>query len=302
MTSKFQFKKILMKIPKIKLTPYLFLLPALIIFCIFLLLPIVNVVYTSFFRWDGVSPTMNFIGTENFKELFLDPYFLNSLKVTWIIVLQSIFFQLPVGLILAIILTKKLRGAEVSSTIIFSPMIISLIAVALIWTWMYDPYYGIINEGLRGVGLQGLTQPWLGDPGVALFAVIMAINWVYIGLYMVIFMAGLRSIPQSIFESARIDGLSEFRTTTRIIIPLLKEIIAVAIIMCITGAFKTFDMVWAMTQGGPVHVTEMTSLYLYRVAFRMWRVGYASSIAVFVLLMCIVVLIIQFKIMRIKVG
>ncbi len=288
---------------KINKTAYLFLLPALIIFGVFFVYPNIHVFYLSLFRWSGISPLKFFIGFENYRKLFFeDTIWVKAVINTAIIAVQSICIQLPIALALAIILNKKIKGAGTFASIIFFPIIISLVAIAMVWTWMYNPEFGLINKVLDNAGLGMFTGEWLGDPKIALFSVIVTINWVYIGLYVVIFTAGLKSISKNIFDAAKVDGLSELQTARRITVPLLKEAIAVTIIMCITGSFKAFDLIWVMTYGGPAHATEIASTHLYRMGFRRLEAGYASAIGVIIFFICLIAIAIQLKIMRAKIA
>jgi len=288
---------------KINKTAYLFLLPALIIFGVFFVYPNIHVFYLSLFRWSGLSPRKFFIGFENYRKLFFeDTIWVKAVINTAIIAVQSICIQLPIALALAIILNKKIKGAGIFASIIFFPIIISLVAIAMVWTWMYNPEFGLINKVLDNGGLGMFTREWLGDPKIALFSVIVTINWVYIGLYVVIFTAGLKSISKNIFDAAKVDGLSELQIARRITVPLLKEVIAVTIIMCITGSFKTFDLIWVMTYGGPAHATEIAATHLYRMGFRRLEAGYASTIGVIIFFICLIAIAIQLKIMRAKIA
>jgi len=288
---------------KVNKTAYLFLFPALLIFGIFFIYPNIHVFYLSFFRWAGISPHKFFIGFGNYRKLFFeDTIWVKALINTAIIAVQSICIQLSIALALAIILNKKIKGAGIFNSIIFSPLIISLVAIAMVWTWMYNPEFGLINNLLNKVGLGMLAQEWLGNPKTALFSVIIAGNWVYIGLYVVIFTAGLKSISKNIFDAARVDGLSELQIARCITVPLLKEVIAVTIIMSITGSFKAFDLIWVMTYGGPAHATEIAASHLYRMGFRRLEAGYASAIGVIIFFICLIAIAIQLRIMRVKIA
>lgn len=278
---------------------YFFLFPALIMFVLFFIYPNLEVIYLSLFKWAGISPKKTFIGFYNFQVLFSDLDFLKAVFNTLMIAFQSMVVQVPMALILAILLNKKMKGNGTFSTIVFLPMVISLVAVGIIWRWLYDPEYGAINLILGKIGLQGLQHAWLGDVNTAFLSVLATINWVYIGFYTVIFMSALKGISPEIFEAAKVDGFNEFQTTLRIRIPMLKETIGVMFIMCISGSFKSFDLIWVMTGGGPVNSTEIVTTYLYRMAFRRMESGYASAISVTIFLICLVLIALQLKLMKI---
>lgn len=277
------------------------LLPALVIFAVFFVYPNLEVLYLSFFNWAGISPQKAFVGLQNYRQLFFeDPVFAKALLNTFIVAAQSILIQIPTALALAVALNRKLRGGNFFTTVFFLPMVISLVAVGMIWVWMYDPGMGTINLFFSRLGLHALELAWLGDPSTALVSVLITINWVYIGLYVVIFSSGLKSIPQSVFDSAKVDGLSEFWTTITVTTPLLKEIIAVLVIMSISGSFKSFDLIWSMTGGGPVNATEIATTHLYKKAFRYMQSGYASAIGVSIFLICLVITVVQLRMMRVR--
>ena len=282
---------------------YFLLLPSLVIYGLFFVYPNTSVLFLSLFRWDGISPDKFFVGIDNYKKLFLDdPIWLKALINTSIVALQSIFIQLPMGLALAIILTRVrgVRGEEIFSSIIFLPLVISLVAIGMVWTWMYDAEFGLVNAVLSLLGLDCLTRAWVGDTRTALLSVLVVINWIYIGLYMVMFTAGLRSISQSIFDAAKVDGLSQLQTAWRITVPLLKPLIAVMVMMSISGSFKSFDLIWIITGGGPAHATEIASTHLYRMAYRRMESGYASAIGVLIFFICLAATIVQLRIMRVR--
>lgn len=280
---------------------FILLLPALVIFIVFFALPNLEVVYLSFFNWAGISPQKTFIGLQNYQQLFSsDPVFAKALLNTFIVAAQSLLIQIPIALALAVALNRKLRGGNFFATVFFLPMVISLVAVGMIWVWMFDPGIGTINLFFDRLGLHALELSWLGDPSTALISVLITINWVYIGLYVIIFLSGLKSIPQSVFDSAKVDGLSEFWTTIKVTAPLLKEVIAVLIVMSISGSFKSFDLIWSMTGGGPVNATEIATTHLYKMAFRYMQSGYASAIGVSIFLICLVVTIIQLRMMHVR--
>jgi len=282
------------------LNAYLFLLPALIIFGIFFIYPNIEILYLSLFKWAGVSPNKVFIGLINYLDMFRDNEFWISLLHTLVIAGQSIVIQIPIALVLAILLNRRMAGSGLYSTIIFLPMVVSLVSVGIIWTWIYDPEFGVLNNILAVLGLESWQLAWLGNVKTAFISVLIVINWIYIGLYTIILMSGLKGISPEIFDAAKVDGFSEFKITTKIRVPLLKEVIGVIVIMCISGSFKSFDLIWVMTGGGPVNSTEIVTTYLYRMAFRRLQSGYASSIGVMIFLICLVLILFQLRMMKIS--
>ncbi len=282
------------------LNAYLFLLPALIIFGIFFIYPNIEILYLSLFKWAGVSPNKVFIGLINYLDMFRDNEFWISLLHTLVIAGQSIVIQIPIALVLAILLNRRMVGSGLYSTVIFLPMVVSLVSVGIIWTWIYDPEFGVLNNILAVLGLESWQTAWLGNVKTAFISVLIVINWIYIGLYTIILMSGLKGISPEIFDAAKVDGFNEFKITTKIRVPLLKEVIGVIVIMCISGSFKSFDLIWVMTGGGPVNSTEIVTTYLYRMAFRRLQSGYASSIGVMIFLICLVLILFQLRMMKIS--
>jgi raffinose/stachyose/melibiose transport system permease protein len=276
-------------------------LPALIFALLFVFYPLVQMFYLSLFRWTFVSPNMTFLGLENFRRMFLeDQVYLRSLLNVALLAGQSSAIQIPIGIALATIILRYRRIGRLFWAIIFLPYVISSVAVSLVWTWMYNPYFGSVNMFLRTVGLGFLARPWLGDINTALIAIFGTVNWIYIGLTTTMTLATLRSIPPSIFESARIDGLSGFQEFRKITLPLLKELIVVLIIIDVAGAFKFFDLIWVMTQGGPSDSTHVTTTWLYRTAFRASEPGYGAAIGVTVFLFSFVIVQLLVKLVRSK--
>ncbi len=276
-------------------------IPALIFVGLFIFYPLAQMFYLSLFRWNFVSPNMVFVGLENFRRMFLDdPVYLRSLLNVALLAGQSSAIQIPIGVALATIILRYKRVGRLFWAIIFLPYVISSVAVSLVWTWMYNPYFGSVNVFLRAVGLGFLARPWLGDINTALIAIFGTVNWIYIGLTTTMTIATLRSIPPSIFESARIDGLSGFQEFRKITLPLLKELIVVLMIIDISGAFKFFDLIWVMTQGGPSDTTHVTTTWLYRAAFRASEPGYGAAIGVTVFVFSFVIVQFMIKVVRSK--
>jgi raffinose/stachyose/melibiose transport system permease protein len=219
-----------------------------------------------------------------------------ALERTLVIGIQSIFVQLPVALVIALILHGKIRGARVFSTIVFLPVIVSLVALALVWRYMiYDLNVGAMNAFLKIFGVKPMN--WLAD--LPLLSVVITTNWIYIGLYVVIFMAALKSIPSAVFDSAKVDGLSGFQTLRYIVIPHIKKVLMLASIMCISGTFKAFDLLWVMT-GAEASEVHITSTYLVKeMMYGYW--GYACAIAVACFFISLAIVAVQLRMMRIKV-
>ncbi|NLJ83664.1 MAG: sugar ABC transporter permease [Halanaerobiaceae bacterium] len=257
---------------------FLFLLPAAFFCILYLVAPIPISAYYSFFDWRGINQG-RFIGWENWKRLINDRVFWLSVKNNFKLVFFSLITQIPIGLVLAALLSSRLKGSRIFKVIFFIPMLISSVAVAFLWRYMYDPYFGLINSFFRLIGLERFALDWLGDPAVAFYSVVVATCWQYIPLYMIIFMAGITSIPEELYEAAKIDGATSLQSFWRITIPLLWPTIVNAAVLVIVGSLKYFALIFALTGGGPNHASEVMATYMYVKAFTEMRMGYGSTIS-----------------------
>jgi raffinose/stachyose/melibiose transport system permease protein len=260
------------------------LLPALLFYIVFVIYPIGRSFYYGFFEWNGLG-SPNFIGLSNFKEILMDPVFFRSFIHTMFIVVASVFGQLPIGLIIAVILTKKLKGARFFRSAFFMPMVMSTVVVGLLWSTILNSQAGIINTILENIGLERFAIDWLGNPKYAMFTVSAVIIWQFIGFYMIIFLAALQNIPEEIMEAADIDGASEFKKLFSITLPMMWDTIMAAVVLCIAGSMRSFDLVFVMTQGGPAHATEIMATYMYNKTFAIYRYGYGSAVS---LVICVI--------------
>ncbi|MBF0289717.1 MAG: sugar ABC transporter permease [SAR324 cluster bacterium] len=262
----------------------LFILPALAIYLFYFILPIPTSFYFSLFNWDGISAVSNFIGFDNWVELFQDPIVWKSFGNNVILIFASILIQIPLGLMLGLLISSKLKGVRLYKLLYFLPMMIASVAIAMIWNLVFDPNFGLLNAILNSVGLEQFAMGWLGDPKLALGAIIGVVCWQFTPFYMVIFSAALSGIPEEILEAAYLDGASKIQTFFKITLPLLKSTVQVTMILAITGSLRYFDLIFVMTGGGPNHASELLATYMYRQAFTSFRMGYGSTIAVFMLM------------------
>ncbi|GGE26105.1 ABC transporter permease [Pullulanibacillus camelliae] len=268
--------------------------PALLIYIGFAIVPIIISFYYSFMKWDGFSP-MQYVGLDNFKELFKDQLFWHSLKNNVYVILASVIGQLSLALLFALLLNRKLKGAKFFRTIGFMPVVLSSVVVSLTWSLIYNSEDGLLNELLRAVGLQSWTQNWLGNEHLAMISVCVTIIWQFIGLYMIIFLAALQNIPREILEAAEIDGATEWSKTWKIILPMMKDTITAALVLAISGSLKTFDQIYVMTSGGPNHATDVSALYMYNKTFQSLQFGYGSAISVFIFIFGLVLILVLNK-------
>lgn len=259
-----------------ELLAYLFIMPSLLGFVIFLVVPMVASLGISFYDWELLSPPQ-FVGLKNFGALFTDVIFRDVVVNTAYYTFGLVPLNLVVSLGLAVWLNTRLRGLMWYRAAFFLPVITVTVAVALIWRWMYEPRAGIINTGLRAIGLPG--PAWLGDPHWAMAAIIIMSVWKGFGYNMVLFLAGLQGIPITIYEAAMLDGANAWQRFWKITLPLLSPMVFLAVVLTVISSFQVFDQAYVMTNGGPANATNTIVLYIYQNGFQYFRMGYASAIA-----------------------
>ena len=266
-----------------------FVAPALLVYGIFVLYPIFQSVAYSFYQWSGIAPGFTFVGLGNYQQVLQTPVFWKALGNNLILVIASILTQLPLALGVALLLSTRLRGLHLFRTIYLFPLLMSTVAIALLWTFIYNPNLGLLNALLDALNLRGWQRGWLGDEATALWAVIGVISWHYVPFYMVLFLAGLTNIPHELYEAARLDGAGNWGVFQHVTLPLMRGVIRTAAILSLIGSLKYFDLIWVMTGGGPNNATELMATYMYKQAFEQYRMGYASSVAVVLFVIAFVI-------------
>lgn len=256
---------------------YYFILPALIFYLVFTLIPVGGSIYYSFFEWDGFSPIKTFVGLENYFQVFSDPAFGFAVRNTIIWIVMSLIFQISFALFLAVLIFQLMYGKLFFRTALFLPKVLSLAVVAVIWGRIYDPYIGIANGILNFVGLEHVARGWLGDPIFALPAVQIAHSWNGFGWYMIIYLSALQSIDPVLYEVADIEGAGGWQKFIHVTLPGIRPVHTIVLILSIINSLRTFDTVWAMTRGGPFYRSEVFSTLIYRAAFTEHRMGYGCA-------------------------
>ncbi|WP_434748492.1 carbohydrate ABC transporter permease [Paenibacillus amylolyticus] len=264
-----------------------FVLPTLILFCGIVLIPIFVSSYYSLLDWNGVGKGA-FIGLDNYVEMFKDTRVINSIKNSLLFAGASVFIQLPISLVLALILASNVKGEGFYRTVYFIPVLISTVVIAQLWSKIYNADYGLLNVLLQNIGLASWAQDWLGQKQTALTASFIPTLWQYMGYHMLLMYAGAKSVSQDVLEAARIDGASRMRVAWSIMIPLMKPILKVCLVFSVIGAFKVFDLIYVLTGGGPFYSTEVPSTLMYATIFDTFRYGYGSAISVFIIVECLV--------------
>jgi raffinose/stachyose/melibiose transport system permease protein len=270
------------------LTIALFLAPAFALFLVFLVYPIFRSLYYSLFNWNGLGPAVDFVGLDNFRQILTDTIFLRAVGDGILIVVLSLALQLPFSLALAIMVGRDLPGRAFFRTIFFMPYVLSEVITAIIWMGLLspDPSQGLINALLVLIpGVQ--PQTFLSDPNQVMACVFVVLTWKYFGLHMLLYMAGLQSIPREIEEAALIDGANTWQMIRNVTIPLLGSTIRTTIYLSVLGSLTQFNLVWIMTKGGPVNASEVMATYMYRFGFVRFQLGYGSAVALVMLLICL---------------
>ena len=263
----------------------LFVLPTTSIMLLIVIVPIAISFYYSLLNWDGLGKGV-FIGLENYKMLLTDERFIAAIGNSLLYVALSLFIQLPISLILALVVVK--RGEKFYRTTYFIPVVISGVVIGQLWQKIYNGDYGLLNAILGALNLEHLQQDWLGQENTALMSAFIPNLWQYVGYHMLIMYAGIKSISPEIQEAARIDGANRLQTAFKVTIPLLKPIIQVCVTFSLIGALKIFDLIYVLTGGGPFYSTEVPTVYMYKTIFDSFKYGYGSAISIFIILECIV--------------
>ncbi|MFA6989244.1 MAG: sugar ABC transporter permease [Candidatus Gastranaerophilaceae bacterium] len=271
-----------------KFFAWLFILPALLGTFIFIIIPILGSFLISFLKWDLIG-SPKFVGFENYLELFKDKIFYDVLLNTFYYAISTTVLGIIIPLILAIILNKGFKGADVFKSIYFIPFVTPMIVVAIVWQWIFDPGHGILNWALN------TNLKWLYDTNLAMPALIIVSVWKNIGYNMVIFLAGLQSIPESLFEAAEIDGATGFKKFKNLTFPMLSPTIFFVFIITTISSFQIFDLIYLMTEGGPENSTTVMVYWMYKNAFEFFKIGQASAIAYVLFFIILVFTMIQWK-------
>jgi raffinose/stachyose/melibiose transport system permease protein len=262
--------------------------PTLSVFSFVFVFPLFFSIRYSLFDWKG-GLTANFVGLHNYQQLFADGNFWNALTNTFSITIMVVIGQVGFGLIIGIFLvTKYISWRNAHRTLIFLPVVLSPVVVGLIWTIVYNKRNGLLNLFLTSLGMSGLPL-WLDDPSLVLFTVSIPVIWQFIGLYMIMFLGALESIPKSVLESAEIDGANGFQRSFLIMLPMIYSTLKVALMLCISGTLKIFDQIFVLTGGGPGQSSMTMSLYNYRVSFDMMRFSYGSAISIVMIIITLMI-------------
>lgn len=264
----------------------LFLPPALLLFTIFVALPMGEAAWYSVFRWNGFGSPTDFVGWRNFSILFADPAFRTAIFNNGLVIAASLLVQLPLALAMAVLLADRLPATDTFRLIFFLPYVLAEIAAGLIWRFVYDGDYGLLAKIWTSFGAE--APQVLAEPDIAMYAILVVVTWKYFGFHMILYIAGLQQIDKSLYEAARIDGARAWRVFSRITVPLLGPTIRLSIFFAILGSIQLFDLIMPLTKGGPSDSTQTTVTYLYNFGVTRMQIGYGSAVGVVLFVICVV--------------
>jgi len=270
---------------------FLFITPNYIIYIVFILVPVIWAVFFSFTDYKLVRPP-EFIGLANYLDLLEDPDFHKALKNTFVYWISTVSISMALGLLLAVTLGQKIKGVAIFRAAYYLPNVLSMVAISMMWLWIYDPAKGILNAILVRFGLP--RSDWLFDQNLALGCIIVPSIWALLGFNMVIYLAGLQNIPTQLYEAATVDGASLTKQFFRITIPMLRPITFFLFVMSSIKAFQVFDQIYVMTRGGPAKATTTIAYEIYEEGFTHFKMGYASAMSVILLVIVAIITFINF--------
>jgi raffinose/stachyose/melibiose transport system permease protein len=269
-----------------------FVAPALLVYAVFALYPMVDVFHLSFLKWNGMTPHREFVGLRNYQAVFTaDPVFWGALRNTVVWTALSVAVPPLIGFGLALGLNQNIPGRAPLRAVYYLPVIIAPIAVATMWRWMYDPFFGLFTQALTSAGFPNLVQDWLGDREIALYSVFVGHVWQTTGFSLVLFLAGLQGVSPTLVDASRIDGASRSQVFRFVTLPALRSTITIVVILSLINSIKAFDIVYGMTGGGPAQSTQMLAMWAYTQAMQMGDFGRGSAISVVLLLVTAAVVI-----------
>jgi raffinose/stachyose/melibiose transport system permease protein len=271
-----------------RVTIALFLAPALVLYVVFVLFPIVQAAHFSLYKWNGLTPLTDFIGLKNYQVALTSGGFGNALGNNLFIVALSLALQIPFSLGLAVMLNRHVPGRWLFRLLFFLPYVLSEAVTGIVFRLLLQPG-AFVDSALNGVGLGSLVQDWLGDPAIVMFTLFVIVSWKYFGFHMILMLAGLQGIPRELQEAALIDGADHRQAFRYVTLPLLGPTIRVSVFLSVIGALQLFDMVWVTTNGGPLTASTTMAIAMFKAGFKSQAMGYGSALAVLLFLVSLVV-------------
>ncbi len=276
------------RLPPKWVTISLFLLPALAVYLLFVLFPVIQAAHYSLYKWNGLQPLTDFIGLRNYVTALNSSTFITAVSNNLLVIVLSLALQIPFSLSLAVLLNRRFRGRSVFRLIFFLPYVLSEAVTGVVFSLLLQPG-ALVDSGLKGAGLGGLIQDWLGDPNFVMITMFIIVSWKYFGFHMILLLAGLQGIPAEIEEAALIDGAGRWQAFRYVSLPLLGPTLRVSVFLSMIGALQLFDMVWVMTAGGPLNASNTMAIAMFKAGFKNSQMGYGSALAVILFLFGLVV-------------
>lgn len=273
-------------------------IPVTVMVVVFFLVPLGNALYFSVVDFDGLNPNPPFIGAENFIRMFNDEKVWQSLgnNLIWIVV--GTISPMVIGILVAMMLWSVQRGSVVYRLIFFLPYVLPGVAIGIVWGWIYDPVNGLLNQALRAVGLGDLARGWLGEPDVALYAVLATAIWAGTGFAIVIFLSALRNVDVELIDAARIDGANSAQRIWYIVLPQIMPVFLMVLTLTLVGGFSVFDIIFIMTGGGPAGATDVLGTYAYNNAFQLNNIGYGTTLALLITILSVPIAVMLNRLQR----
>ncbi|WP_454115845.1 carbohydrate ABC transporter permease [Microbacterium aurum] len=273
-------------------------IPVTVMVVVFFLVPLGNALYFSVVDFDGLNPNPPFIGAENFIRMFNDEKVWQSLgnNLIWIVV--GTISPMVIGILVAMMLWSVQRGSVVYRLIFFLPYVLPGVAIGIVWGWIYDPVNGLLNQALRAVGLGDLARGWLGEPDVALYAVLATAIWAGTGFAIVIFLSALRNVDVELIDAARIDGANSAQRLWYIVLPQIMPVFLMVLTLTLVGGFSVFDIIFIMTGGGPAGATDVLGTYAYNNAFQLNNIGYGTTLALLITILSVPIAVMLNRLQR----
>ena len=270
------------------LTISLFLAPALVVYLVFVIIPIIQAAHFSLYKWNGLGPLEDFIGLANYQVALASDVFWQAVGNNVLVIVLSLLLQIPFSLGLAILLNRRFPGRAIFRLLFFVPYVLSEAITGIVFSLLLQPD-ALVDSGLKGIGLEGLVQDWLGNTDIVMLTLFVIISWKYFGFHMILLLAGLQGIPREIEEAALIDGAGRWQAFRYVTLPLIGPTLRVSIFLSVIGALQLFDLVWVMTGGGPLTSTTTMAVNMFKSGFEEQQMGYGSALAVLLFLCALVV-------------
>jgi raffinose/stachyose/melibiose transport system permease protein len=256
------------------------------LYVVFVLVPVIQAARYSLYQWNGLGSLTDYIGLKNYQVMLKDPIFLQAVKNNFLIAILSLVLQLPAAIALAILVNRKLPGRTIFRTVFFLPYVLAPVVVGLIWYYIYNPSNGLVAGLYHQFAPHATPPPLLAQPSTVLYALFVAITWEFFGFHLIIYLAGLQNIPEDVVEAARVDGANAWQVIRHITLPLLGSTIRLSAFLSILGSLQYFDLVYVMTNGGPVNASQVMALYQYHFGLQEFRLGYGSAVGVVMFILC----------------